>query len=287
MEKENTGTLMFPVHQPFDAAYRHSSTATPVGPHCHDAAEIYYTLTPLPDVLLDNKVLEVPAGTLIIIPPFCVHQLYHEANVMYERYILSINSRWLDSAICNDPKTCVFLKQNSIPVLITPDRKQAGRLKNYFDKLIPAASNTSPDALSVLFECLSLIDKMSLQTHGIPEAQYTVSASQKRVNEITAYIHDHICETLSVNELAAHFYLNPDYMSRIFKAHAHVTLSRYILLQKITTAQTLLRDGLTVTRVQEKLGFSSYAYFFKTFSKTAGISPSRYRTLYARTDLSE
>ncbi|MCR5321929.1 MAG: AraC family transcriptional regulator [Lachnospiraceae bacterium] len=282
MSKDPSGTLMFPVYPPFDTAYRHSSTATPVGPHCHDAVEIYYTLTPLPDVLLDNRVFEVPAGTLIIIPPFCVHQLYHEAGKMYERYILSINSRWFEAVTCGDTKSCSFLRQDSMPVLITPDARQSEALINSLKKLITIGSNTHPDALSVFFECLSSIEKISLRTHGLPMSQLHVSASQKRVNDIISYIHDHIYETLSVNELAAHFYLNPGYMSRIFKSHAHICLSRYILLQKITTAQTLLRDGFTVAQVQEKLGFSSYAYFFKTFQKTAGISPSRYRAEYAQ-----
>lgn len=42
-------------------------------------------------------------------------------------------------------------------------------------------------------------------------------------------------------------------------------------------AQTMLAEGRTVTEVQELLGFSSYAYFFKFFKKMIGISPSQYR----------
>ena len=42
-------------------------------------------------------------------------------------------------------------------------------------------------------------------------------------------------------------------------------------------AQLMLSEGQSVSRVQEQLGFTSYAYFFKFFKKMTGISPSHYR----------
>lgn len=109
---------------------------------------------------------------------------------------------------------------------------------------------------------------------------FPISSTQKHINDMIAYIRDHIGEPLTVTDLANHFYLHPDYLSRLFKKHTHTTVNRYITLQKIATAQSMLRDGYTVAQVQEALGYSSYAYFFKTFLKNAGISPSRYRSEY-------
>ncbi|MCR5734722.1 MAG: hypothetical protein K6G22_08980, partial [Lachnospiraceae bacterium] len=70
-----------------------------MGPHSHNATEFYYTLTDLPDVLLNDTVQAVPAGSLLIIPSYCVHQLFHEADVKYERYILTVHDRWLGSVL--------------------------------------------------------------------------------------------------------------------------------------------------------------------------------------------
>ena len=66
MKKDNIQdktSLFFRTDPPFDAAYRNGNTLTPVGPHLHDAIEFYYTLSPLPDVLIDNKVIVVPADS--------------------------------------------------------------------------------------------------------------------------------------------------------------------------------------------------------------------------------
>lgn len=269
-------TLIFHVTPPFDMVYHNSSTKTPVGPHSHNAAEIYMTLTDLPDVLLNDTILAVPAGTLIIIPPFCVHQLYHEAGVKYERYILTIHDKWLLNVLCEGASEFTYLVENSKPLLLFPDANQKKELTRHFDELLSFRDNrTCPDSMMTFFCLLSDIHNLKNKQktpHSLP-----ISASQKKVNDIIAYLSEHITENLSIPELAAHFYLNPDYLARLFKSHMHVSLGHYITLQRINAAETLLRDGKTVSEVQECLGYSSYAYFFKTFQKITGISPSKYR----------
>ena len=82
---------------------------------------------------------------------------------------------------------------------------------------------------------------------------------------------------ISVEQISEHFYLNKDYISRLFSKYTHISLGRYVSLQRILKAQELLRQGKTVTEVQELMGYSSYAHFFKSFQKKTGISPSKYR----------
>ena len=119
--KKTKTILTFPVAAPFDIVYRNNSTDSPVGPHSHNAVELYFTLSDLPDVLLNDTVSAVPAGTLIIIPPFCVHQLYHEVDKFYERYILSINTQWLDNVFCHKADAFAYLKESASPLLLTPN----------------------------------------------------------------------------------------------------------------------------------------------------------------------
>jgi len=272
--------LTFPVAAPFDIAYKHSRTASPVGPHSHNAVELYFTLSDLPDVLLNDTVSAVPAGTLIIIPPFCVHQLYHEAGIVHERYILSINSQWLDAVFCGKADTLSYLKQSNAPLLLTPDDAGKEEFLRHLNTLISFPKVTVPEAMAGIFDLLSLLNEMVDKLSPESNQLFPISSTQKSINEMIAYIQEHIYDNLTVTDLAKHFFLHPDYLSRLFKKHAHTSVSHYITLQKIATAQSLLREGYTVTQVQETLGYSSYAYFFKTFQKNAGISPSKYRAQY-------
>ena len=277
--REKSESPLFHVEPPFDAAYHNSSTHSPVGPHSHNATEFYFTLTDLPDCLLGDTVLAVPAGTLIIIPPFCVHQLYHEAGIRYERYILTVHDKWLDNTLCEGAEAFSYTKENGVPLLLFPDIEQKRELIRYFDGLLSYIDNrTSTDAMVAFFSLLGDIHSLKLQQKK-PRSM-PVTASQKKVNEIISYISDHYRENITISDIAASFYLNPDYLSRLFKSHMHISLGHYIALQRINTAQALLREGMTVREVQEYLGFSSYAYFFRAFTKITGISPSRYRQLF-------
>lgn len=267
----------FLVAPPFDVQYRNAKAPFPVGPHSHNASELYFTLTDLPDVLLNDKVFAVPAGTLLIIPAFCVHQLYHETDVTYERYILNIHEGWLDAALCDGASRFSFLKSGSTPQFIFPTNTQKKELLRLFSEMLSSHDPATPDSLTIFFQFLSKLLEM---TKNIPSNQglsLPTSPSQRRINEILSYVQDHVNDNLSVNDLAAHFYLHPDYLARMFKSKVHVPIGRYLILQRISAAQAFLREGHSVAWVQEALHFSSYAYFFKTFQKITGISPSKYR----------
>ena len=273
---QEKSSLFFRTDPPFDAAYRNGSTLNPVGPHLHDAIEFYYTLTPLPDVLIDNKVIAVPADTLIIIPPFCVHQLYHEAGLVYERYVILIQDQWLSNVFCGIKNSFPFMEAGSHPYFIRLTEKLKTEFIANAEKLVSADTVTSPMALSSLFVFLNQVSEILFSSRTNPPVKQT--EAQKRINHVIDFINDHIYDNLEISDVADHFFLNPDYLARIFKEHVHISLGHYILLQRITEAQKLLDKGHTVTEVQELLSFSSYAHFFKTFKKITGISPSRYRS---------
>ncbi|MBR4731241.1 MAG: helix-turn-helix transcriptional regulator [Lachnospiraceae bacterium] len=277
---KNIGISMFPVAPPFDVAYRNEKAPYPVGPHSHNAAELYFTLTDLPDVLINDTVSAVPAGTLLILPSFCIHQLYHETGVTYERYILTIHTKWLNGVLCEGASAFSYLENSSAPVLLSPNGAQKKELLRHFNELLSFSDRTTPEAMIQFFQFLSVIRDMVNEVAPNGQPQLPVSPSQKRVNEIIAYLSEHLSENLSISDLASHFYLHPDYLARLFKSHMHVSIGHYVSLQKISAAEALLREGQTVAQVQEALGYSSYAYFFKSFQKITGISPSKYRDQY-------
>ena len=263
--------LFFRIDKPFDIAYRKDMPTTPVGPHIHNGMELYYTLTALPDVLVEDQVFNVPEKTLIVIPPYAVHQLYHESGNTYERYVININDIWLKNVFSDTPGIPSCFIQKTDPLILK-------FRESIIKKILFDSQNNKPMALAHLFELLAAVTEMKGSTGTLPELKF-VSDSQKKVNEIISFIEKNIRENMNVSDVARHFYLNPDYLGRLFKQHTHVSLGRFLTLQKIAAAQEMLRAGKTVSEVSDELKYSSYAYFFKTFRKIAGISPSRYRAL--------
>lgn len=277
MKQEQT-IPFFSVDSPYDIVYRKNRTSTPVKPHTHNALEIYFTLTDLPDVLLNDTVSGVAKGSLIVIPPHCVHQLFNQKLTIYERYIITINSNWLQHVLWNHPDLMAYASFHHMPSILRLPEDILPVLCEKIDLFLAQHPTPSIAGYADFFNLLNLLDQ---QITGSIKKRTTehlnISSSQKKVNDIIAYINRHLTEPLTLEQIAKNFYLNKDYLGRLFKEHTQSTIGHYIAIQRISLAQSMLSEGHTVNEVQEKLGFSSYAYFFKFFKKMTGISPSQYR----------
>lgn len=268
----------FAIHKPYEMYYKINTEMFPVGAHTHNAAEIYLTLTELPDVLLNDTVSWVKSGSLIIIPPFCVHQLFHEQGVCYERYIMNLNIEWLDYVLSGSITNTDYLKNADKPLIIALDHEQQAALTDKMNHFLSVQAKNNVSAAARFFDLFDLMDSLvrSVREKDTFE-EPVITEAQKKINEIIAFINNNLPNGITVEQIADHFYLNKDYLSRLFSKHTHTTIGRYIALQRISKAQELLREGKTVTQVQEMMGYSSYAHFFKTFQRMTGISPSKYR----------
>ena len=268
----------FEVSDPFDLVYRKSSTLTPVGPHTHNALEIYFTLSDLPDVLINNTVSNVSKGSLIITPPYSIHQLFNQKDMTYERYILTINNGWLNVAVPVKTSLLNASKCSSQPLIIKLSSRKQAVLLDKLDAFIKTPAKTPLSYYADFFNILDFLDTvMSDFLNQNHQSQLLISGTQETVNQIIAYINAHLTEQITLDTLASHFYMNKDYLARLFKKHTHTTIGNFISIQKINIAQSLLAKGASVAEVQEETGFSSYAYFFRFFKKMTGISPSQYR----------
>lgn len=279
MEKNNQYPIpYFEVSDPFQLVYRKSSTKTPVGPHTHNAMEIYFTLSDLPDVFINNTISNVAKGSLIIIPPYSVHQLFNQKDLTYERYIITINNQWLHNSIPVKTTVSDFAVQTSEPLIMTLSPAEQSALLGALNAFLQKDPSTPLSYYADFFEIMNLLDKM-IKGFLDNNAQYRLSIndSQENINQIIAYINAHLSEPITLNEIASHLYMNKDYLSRLFKKYTHITIGDFIAIQKVNLARSLLSSGASISEAQEKTGFSSYAYFFRFFKKMTGFSPSHYR----------
>lgn len=71
---------------------------------------------------------------------------------------------------------------------------------------------------------------------------------------------------------------HPVYACRIFKKYTGVSMSEYLLICRLKYASTLLLlTNKTVTEIALNIGFSSIAYFNKSFKKFYNLTPSEFR----------
>lgn len=98
------------------------------------------------------------------------------------------------------------------------------------------------------------------------------------VEQAKAYIHQHLADVISREDIASHVYLNPDYLTRIFKRETGMSISDYLLQQRLSiAAELLVNTDLAVSAVASRIGYANFSHFSRIFKKYMGINPLEYR----------
>lgn len=136
---------------------------------------------------------------------------------------------------------------------------------------------------------------MSTSYYIMSEIYYLLSILHKRgflldsssldmglVNKILPslkFIAENFAEQISLNDMAESINLNKDYFCRLFKKATGVTPVEYLNFVRISKAEKLFKTDMTLSEIAYSTGFSSIAYFNKTFNKYKNCSPSKYRKI--------
>ncbi|EMR03342.1 transcriptional activator FtrA [Cesiribacter andamanensis AMV16] len=86
-------------------------------------------------------------------------------------------------------------------------------------------------------------------------------------------------ETLSIY-LSQSLGINYTCLSRLFSKAKHISIQKYLVLQKIERVKELLEYGeLTLSQIAARLGYSSVHYLSTQFKSVTGKSVSEYKAL--------
>ncbi|VVM32176.1 response regulator [Terribacillus sp. AE2B 122] len=100
------------------------------------------------------------------------------------------------------------------------------------------------------------------------------------VERAKAFIHHHVQEAITIEQVAAHVYMNPTYFCAYFKKHTRETVLQYVTKQRLELAKRKLEDtDDKVTIISDSVGYHDHKYFSKLFKKHTGFAPSEYRRL--------
>ena len=110
-------------------------------------------------------------------------------------------------------------------------------------------------------------------------AQEQGADSGSMVDATVSYILENISSPeLSVNNIALQNHVSLSYLSRLFRKQKGVTISHFIIDERMKLAGKLLQSGdATINLVALEVGYTNYPYFTSAFKKYYGVTPSEYR----------
>ena len=121
--------------------------------------------------------------------------------------------------------------------------------------------------------------------HEIKEKQKGILKKQKnpRINKCKDFIFSHLHDRITLEDLAAEADCNPNYLSQLFKECKGISISGYILQEKINRAKNLLiYSDYSYIEIATYLGFSSQSHLGTQFKKHTGYTLRQYREIYGR-----
>ena len=120
----------------------------------------------------------------------------------------------------------------------------------------------------------------NLLTDFFSSPHETEQANSHKIDELLAYINEHIQEPLPLETLAERVCLSPYYFIRTFKQETGYTPHEYVILTRVNAAKFYLRTTtLPIKEVVYRCGFSSECSFWTTFKKYTTHTPLAYRNM--------
>ncbi|MFD0713273.1 helix-turn-helix domain-containing protein [Paenibacillus sp. GCM10027626] len=105
------------------------------------------------------------------------------------------------------------------------------------------------------------------------------SSGDQLIEVAQQYIRAHLVEDLSLEKVASVVYLNPAYLSQLFKQTTGEGFKEYVIRLRLEHAKQLLQNPqLKLAEIAERSGYHDLRHFSQLFRKKFGQTPTEYRS---------
>lgn len=103
-------------------------------------------------------------------------------------------------------------------------------------------------------------------------------AFSRPILRCTEYIHTHLHDRITVEELCAVSQLSRAYLSRLFRREVGMPITQYITAKKLEAARQALEfTSQPISELAHVFAFSSESHFISVFRRFCGVTPGEYR----------
>lgn len=255
----------------------YSTRVMPVfNPHYHTELEIIYFIRGSYEIYREEGNQKVKGGTIYFVPLDEVHSV--RSLVDEGEYICVIVDL---SAISMSPehyfqKSFVQPLQNGnlrLPRMLSSKDPGYKELVVYLEQLRAQPADAAKRFSCVMGFCAELMQYCTVTESNVHAVQQQYSLVKACVD----YMHANYSQVLSLERLASHVHVHPNYLCAVFKKDVGMTVLEYLSSIRIERARDLLgRKNLSIAQIAEQCGFRSISTFQRTFKAYTGTTPSKF-----------
>ena len=236
--------------------------------HYHNYYELFYLEYGECNYTIENNIFKVRANQLLIVSPLTMHIASYTKKS--SRKIISFSTDFVAPVFIN------HLAKNENPYVFYNDKSK--NLLELLDNITKELQ--SPDIFSkkAAQSYLTIMLKHILRFPSDSSFFRSDVEIHTPVYKLLDYVQSNYQNDISLKDLSDLLGYTPNYISKLFSSTIGMSFKKYLFMQRIKTAESLLLDSnMTITEIAYAVGFNDSNYFSTAFKNKYGITPSEYR----------
>lgn len=224
--------------------------------HCHARFEMIAVLEGDISIVLEGKNYRLTNDQAMIIPPLYYHTITANKQGDYRRVTVLFEASSIPEVLQSQfemQKEAVVFPLTCIDELREICLKQDGWLAPLAEAIMVRS----------FYACLEA------------KGDSAVMETDAFLRKATAYMEAHLCEKISLDDLAAVTACSKSSFCHVFREKMKISPKQYILQKKLAFAHKLIREGTPPTVAAFRIGYENYSDFYRQYRKRYGVSPAR------------
>ena len=240
----------------------------------YDRCEVSLVVKGKGHYVINNIPYTASPGDIVVFDQGIVHFEQTDPVQALEKWVCGIKGLQLSGR-----EKGHILLPNSLPVMAMGHK--AALLESCYEIIFDACIHPSHHSFEKCQHAICIIlASINEELRAMPP-QSAPSKEKTLVQNIIDYIDVYFAEPITLETLAARYFVSPDYLSHIVKKEIGVSPINYLISRRLGESQQLLLNTmLPISTIATRVGYPNINHFSNAFKKKLGLSPGQFRTNY-------
>ena len=251
--------------------------------HYHEFCKLLLLVSGSGGYSIASRQYALQSGDVVLVDSHCVHRPEFSPTDPYERVILYISPDFLRRASTPDCDLTELFSGKWGHVLRSPHPTRLLQLAAKLENELAGPEYGRVILSGGLLLRLLIEIGRELQSGDAPAA-VPMQPQNKRILAMLDYIHAHISEDITIDQLSRQFFLSKYHMMHLFRLETGQSIYGYITHRRLMLARELIASGMAATDAAFHAGFGSYSSFTRAYGKHYGTTPTGRHTKATKLD---